>query len=147
MDGEYAALVCENMYYKFPIGGMGIDKNLHPFWNDFELQFGSHLQNKFKLDAAAYDWLNNKVRFFNGDQYADIQNNQQVQGTPSKNLPISMWDQDTSNQCVQEGCIYCAENQVICHNCDTGYLLHNDRYILAIYFYFNLFESKVNMNE
>ena len=136
-DAHNGVLVCNGMYYIFDLGLTVLDEDydneyklqtIRPFWADFDVQFSIHLtQNQKSIDAAAYDYITKKVRFYLGDQYVDYANGIQI-GSATKITPMGYWSLNLPNstQCDVRYCEYCSDDFATCYNCENGYNLHNN---------------------
>ena len=131
-DGNSILLVCEGIYYMFDITHSNLadttQETLRPFWSDFDIQFSYHLmKNQKSIDAAVYDHLTSKNRFFLGDQFVDFQNGRQLSSSAYKITPMGYWGLNipTPDQCSVDNCDFCYSDALhSCIQCKTGYTLH-----------------------
>ena len=74
---NHVVIVCGSIYYEWTIGSKGFENVYRPFFSDYVIHFGDFYKNYHKLDAASYDWKQQKLRFYAADAYVDYVNGQQ----------------------------------------------------------------------
>ncbi|ETO07480.1 hypothetical protein RFI_29912 [Reticulomyxa filosa] len=120
--------ICQSIYYQFTIGSNnGFELFTRPFWQDFSIQFSTHLSTRYTIDTAIADPKTGIIRFYLADQHLDFHNGQQLYGSLAKNIPMGYWSL-ISSTCIDINCKYC-DNSItaICITCQKGFILQNDK--------------------